>query len=202
MCGPHGRSGHGRSWCGWMRFEIMTSPMTAEVDYARVAALELIAEVLDELPEGAVEDAVFRLALAVLEAVRVGRVWMPVTYFCLWMNRLMGWMPELGGMCGVRGPAGGRDGLVLGGERRRDLRGRSPPAGERGAGCGERRGGGADVSGDGGGAGGGGVAEGAGGGAAAVCDGDAGAASGAAAEECSGAGAGLGGGPTHREGPR
>jgi DNA repair protein RecO (recombination protein O) len=85
-------------------FEIITSPMTEAIDFARVAAIELIAEVLDELPEGAVEDAVFRLALAVLAELRVGRVWMPVTYFCLWMNRLMGWMPELGGciVCGAR----------------------------------------------------------------------------------------------------
>ncbi len=77
-------------------FEIVSSPMTARIDYARVAAIELIAEVLDELPEGAVEDAVFRLAVAVLAELKLGRVWMPVTYFCLWMNRLMGWMPELG----------------------------------------------------------------------------------------------------------
>ena len=33
-------------------FEIVSSPMSAEVDLPRVAALELIAEVLDELPEG------------------------------------------------------------------------------------------------------------------------------------------------------
>jgi len=33
--------------------------------------------------------------VAVLAEIQVGRVWMPVTYFCLWMNRLMGWMPEL-----------------------------------------------------------------------------------------------------------
>jgi len=76
-------------------FEIVSSPMTSAVDFARVAAIQFVAEVLDELPEGAVEDAVFRLALAVLAELRVGRVWMPVTYFCLWMNRLMGWMPEL-----------------------------------------------------------------------------------------------------------
>lgn len=76
-------------------FEILSSPMSAPVDYARLAAIELIAEVLEELPEGAVEDAVFRLAVAVLAELHVGRVWMPVTYFCLWMNRLMGWMPEL-----------------------------------------------------------------------------------------------------------
>ncbi len=84
-------------------FEILSSPLTGALDYGRVAALELIAEVLDELPEGAVEDAVFRLALAVLRELQVGRVWMPVTYFCLWMNRLMGWMPELGHcvVCGL-----------------------------------------------------------------------------------------------------
>ena len=55
------------------------------------------------MPEGAPEDAVFRLALAVLDELQVGRVWMPVTYFALWMNRLMGWMPELGrcAACGL-----------------------------------------------------------------------------------------------------
>ncbi len=107
-------------------FEIVSSPMTAAVDYARVAAIELIAEVLDELPEGAVEDAVFRLALAVLAEVRVGRVWMPATYFCLWMNRLMGWMPELGVcvVCGGRLAGGtvwyseGSDGVTCGDCRR------------------------------------------------------------------------------------
>jgi DNA repair protein RecO (recombination protein O) len=85
-------------------FEIISSPMTAKVDFARVAALQLVAEVLDELPEGAVEDAVFRLALAVLAELKVGRIWMPVTYFCLWMNRLMGWMPDLATcvVCGDR----------------------------------------------------------------------------------------------------
>jgi DNA repair protein RecO (recombination protein O) len=85
-------------------FEILSSPMSRPVDYARVAALELIAEVLEEaLPEGAPEDSVFRLALAVLEELQVDRVWMPITYFALWMNRLMGWMPELGhcSACGL-----------------------------------------------------------------------------------------------------
>jgi DNA repair protein RecO (recombination protein O) len=77
-------------------FEIVSSPLTQSIDYERTAALELVAEVLEELPEGAVDDAVFRLAVAVLAEMQVGRVWMPVTYFCLWMNRLMGWMPELG----------------------------------------------------------------------------------------------------------
>src|SRR3984957_17888241 len=84
-------------------FEILSSPLSRPVDYARTAALELVAEVLDELPEGVVDDAVFRLALAVIEERQVGRVWLPVTYFCLWMNRLMGWMPEMGHcvVCGL-----------------------------------------------------------------------------------------------------
>ncbi len=107
-------------------FEIVSSPMSEAVDLHRVAALELIAEVLDELPEGAVEDAVFRLAVAVLAELRVGRVWMPVTYFCLWMNRLMGWMPELGDcvVCGLdlRGGAvwysGAADGVTCADDRR------------------------------------------------------------------------------------
>ncbi len=85
-------------------FEILFSPLSQPIDYARTAALQLIAEVLEEsLPEQAPEDAVFRLALAVLEEIQVGRVAVPVTYFALWMNRLMGWMPELGHcvVCGL-----------------------------------------------------------------------------------------------------
>jgi DNA repair protein RecO (recombination protein O) len=78
-------------------FEILSSPLSRPIDYARTAALQFVAEVLEEaLPELAPEDAVFRLALAVLDELQIGRVWMPVTYFALWMNRLMGWMPELG----------------------------------------------------------------------------------------------------------
>src|ERR1700760_1549964 len=85
-------------------FEILSSPLSLPVDYARTAALQFVAEVVEEtLPEGAVEDAVFRLVVAVLDEMQVGKVWMPVTYFALWMSRLMGWMPELGrcAVCGV-----------------------------------------------------------------------------------------------------
>lgn len=84
-------------------FEVLSSPMSQPVDYERLAALELVAEVLEEaMPEGAPEDAVFRLAVAVQQELQVGRVWMPATYFALWMSRLLGWMPELGRcvMCG------------------------------------------------------------------------------------------------------
>jgi DNA repair protein RecO (recombination protein O) len=84
-------------------FEIVSSPLMRPVDYERTAGLELVAEVLEELPEGAVDDAVFRLAVAVVEEMQVGKVAVPVTYFCLWMSRLMGWMPELGRcvVCGL-----------------------------------------------------------------------------------------------------
>ena len=85
-------------------FLILSSPLSRPIDYARTAALQMVAEVIEEaLPEGAPEDAVFRLALAVTDEMQVGRVWMPVTYFALWMNRLMGWMPELGHcvVCGL-----------------------------------------------------------------------------------------------------
>ena len=61
-------------------FEILSSPLSRPVDYARTAALQFVAEVVEEaLPEGAPEDAVFRLVLAVLDEMQVGRVWMPVT---------------------------------------------------------------------------------------------------------------------------
>ena len=84
-------------------FEVLSAPMAKPVDYMRLAALELIAEVLEEaMPDGAPEDAIFRLTIAVQEELQVERVWMPVTYFALWMSRLLGWMPELGRcvMCG------------------------------------------------------------------------------------------------------
>ena len=138
-------------------FEILWSPLSASVDALRLAGMQLVVEVLEEaMPELAVEDNVFRLAITVLAAMEpphtsewpiqltkpgwpihddspgspasvlgsqgwrfiVGMsgepqppvplpsrpsVYLPVTYFCLWMNRLMGWWPELGhcAACGL-----------------------------------------------------------------------------------------------------
>jgi len=46
---------------------------------------------LDELlPDREASDAVFRLTLSVLQELRGAKMWMPVTYFELWMTRLMG----------------------------------------------------------------------------------------------------------------
>lgn len=77
-------------------FEIIASPLSHPVDYARAAVLAFFAEVIeDTLPEQDPQDAIFRLLLAVLEHTRVDRVWLPVTYFALWMTRLLGWLPDL-----------------------------------------------------------------------------------------------------------
>ena len=110
-------------------FEIVWSPLTAPVDALRAAGLALVVEVVEEaMPELAAEDNVFRLAVAVLREMgpeirsnpthddektvvmngapgEVGGqgVWVGVTYFCVWMCRLMGWWPELGrcAVCGL-----------------------------------------------------------------------------------------------------
>ena len=106
-------------------FEIVWSPLTAPVDALRAAGLALVVEVVEEaMPELAAEDNVFRLAVAVLRGMQEGQrpesqraregpgsraqgpesqsVWVGVTYFCVWMCRLMGWWPELA-VCAVCG---------------------------------------------------------------------------------------------------
>jgi DNA repair protein RecO (recombination protein O) len=113
-------------------FEIAWSPLAAPVDALRAAGLQLVVEVVEEaMPELAPEDHVFRLAVAVLRGMGeegpgprvqgpegqwasgpVGQrasepqsegIWAGVTYFCVWMCRLMGWWPELAAcvVCGV-----------------------------------------------------------------------------------------------------
>ena len=66
------------------------------MSYPRAVALGHVAEMLDELlPDREANDAVFRLALSVLADLRGPDVWMPLTYFDLWMTRLMGYLPDL-----------------------------------------------------------------------------------------------------------
>jgi len=62
------------------QLEIMRSPLSAPVDHVRMAVLSFYAEVLDEaLPEHDPQETVFRL----------------LTYFSLWMTRLMGLLPDI-----------------------------------------------------------------------------------------------------------
>jgi DNA repair protein RecO (recombination protein O) len=109
--------------------EVIESPMAHEVSYARATALAHVAELLDQLmPDREASDAVFRLTLAVLAELRGSplQLWMPVTYFELWMTRLMGFLPEFA-ECAVCGrPLDGTraywhalaDGLVCGDDKR------------------------------------------------------------------------------------
>ena len=82
------------------QLEILRSPLSAPVDHTRMTVLSFYAEVLDEiLPERDPQDAVFRLLVAVLEQTsavesEVVQPWMALTYFSLWMTRLMGLLPD------------------------------------------------------------------------------------------------------------
>ena len=88
------------------QLEILRSPLSDPVDALRLAALSFYAEVLDEaLPEHDPQDAIFRLVVSVLEETRAAGSdpmqpggagpWMALTYFSLWMTRLMGLLPDL-----------------------------------------------------------------------------------------------------------
>lgn len=76
--------------------DVIHSPLAEPVDYARATALSFFVEILEAaLPERDPQDRIFRLVLSVTEQTLVGRIWMPVTYFALWITRLMGWLPDL-----------------------------------------------------------------------------------------------------------
>lgn len=76
--------------------EVLESPLATNVSYARAVALAHVAELLDELlPDHEANDAIFRLTLSVLHALQTSDIWMPVTYFELWLTRLVGFLPEI-----------------------------------------------------------------------------------------------------------
>ena len=93
------------------QLEILRSPLSAPVDQARMAVLSFYAEVIDEsLPERDPQDAVFRLLASVLDHTAAAQSetiqppshdpqssgpWMALTYFSLWMTRLMGLLPDI-----------------------------------------------------------------------------------------------------------
>jgi DNA repair protein RecO (recombination protein O) len=78
------------------QLEIVRSPLSAPVDHVRIAVLSFFAELLDEaLPEHDPQETVFRLLLSVLDQTTVEQPWMPLTYFSLWMTRLMGLLPDI-----------------------------------------------------------------------------------------------------------
>ncbi len=107
--------------------EVLESPLATEVSYPRVVALGHIAELLDELlPDHESNDSIFRLTISVLHALSGPEIWMPLTYFELWLTRLVGFLPELNAcvVCG-RGLNGSRayfhalaDGLMCADDKR------------------------------------------------------------------------------------
>ena len=78
------------------QLEIIRSPLSAPVDHVRLTVLSVFAEVLEEaLPDHDPQETVFRLVLSVLEQTTVEQPWMPLTYFQLWITRLMGLLPDI-----------------------------------------------------------------------------------------------------------
>jgi len=83
------------------QLEILRSPLSTTVDQTRMAVLSFYAEVIDEaLPERDPQATVFRLLASVLEQTsavesEVAQPWMALTYFSLWMTRLMGLLPDI-----------------------------------------------------------------------------------------------------------
>lgn len=108
------------------QLEILWSPLREPVDYTRATALAVVAEVLETvLPDRAPEDDVYRLALACVKCMRGDAAYLPVTYFLLWVLRLLGWMPDLRVCAASREPLRGnavyfspvRDGLFTEAQR-------------------------------------------------------------------------------------
>jgi len=78
------------------QLEIVRSPLSAPVDPVRMTVLSFFAEVLDEaLPDHDPQETVFRLLVSVLDETTVEQPWMPLTYFQLWLTRLMGLLPDI-----------------------------------------------------------------------------------------------------------
>jgi DNA repair protein RecO (recombination protein O) len=91
--------------------DVLDSPLMHPIDYERTVALSYISEVLDGvLPDHDVNDAAFRLTLSVLPHIETGSIWMALTYFDLWITRLMGLLPELSAciVCGEELNGSGR----------------------------------------------------------------------------------------------
>jgi DNA repair protein RecO (recombination protein O) len=76
--------------------DIISSPLATEVTYPRLVALSYVAEVIDQLlPDREPSDDIFRLTLAVVHNLKADSIWMPLTYFDLWIVRLIGLLPDL-----------------------------------------------------------------------------------------------------------
>ena len=88
---------HGQELVRLDQLEILRSPLSSPIDPVRMTVLSFFAELLDEaLPDHDPHETIFRLVGSVLEQTTAEQPWMPLTYFQLWMTRLMGLLPEIG----------------------------------------------------------------------------------------------------------
>jgi DNA repair protein RecO (recombination protein O) len=88
--------------------ELIEAYWDARGDYDRTLALNQIAELTELMaPEREASERIFRLLLMTLESLRKSpSVWLPLTYFQLWMVRLSGWLPVLDSCSRCRKPLG------------------------------------------------------------------------------------------------
>src|SRR5258707_4158913 len=92
----HWHEKEGQELARFDSFDIIASPLTTEVTYPRVVALSYVAEVVDQLlPDREPSDDIFRLTLSVVGQLKADSICMPLTYFDLWIVRLIGLLPEL-----------------------------------------------------------------------------------------------------------
>ena len=83
------------------QLEIIRSPLSAPVDHARMAVLSFFAETAGRGPPRARSSGDGLPAAAVgagadqRRPVGLVQPWMPLTYFQLWMTRLMGLLPDI-----------------------------------------------------------------------------------------------------------
>jgi len=77
--------------------ELIEAYWDARGEYDRSLALNQVTELSELLlPEREPSDKAFRLLLMTLAALKTSdNVWLPLTYFQLWMVRLAGWLPSL-----------------------------------------------------------------------------------------------------------
>jgi DNA repair protein RecO (recombination protein O) len=88
--------------------ELLDAFYDARGDYERSVALNQVAELSDLLlPEREASDRAFRLLLMTLRGFKeTDSVWLPLTYFQLWMVKLAGWLPALEACSGCQRPLG------------------------------------------------------------------------------------------------
>jgi DNA repair protein RecO (recombination protein O) len=87
---------HGQDLVRLDQLEILRSPLSSPIDPVRMTVLSFFAELIDEaLPDHDPHETIFRLLGSVLEQTTVEQPWMPLTYFQLWMTRLMGLLPDI-----------------------------------------------------------------------------------------------------------